>query len=125
MTVGLFLLGATSGSLAMFIVCGALIGLGLSALLGAPIRYITLNETGASERSAAQGLVATFTSMGQLLGSAVVGAVAASRSTPAAGYTAAFGMVGALGVALLATALLLKSRAAEAHPASAGRASHA
>lgn len=125
MTVGMFLLGATSGSLAMFIVSGALVGLGLSALLGAPIRYVTLNETTAVERSAAQGLVATFTSMGQLLGSAVVGAVAASGATPASGYNAAFGMIGVLGVALLVTALLLKSRAAEAHLAEAGTASHA
>ena len=121
MTLGMFLLGATSGSLAMFIVSGALIGFGMSALLGAPIRYVTLNETTVGERSAAQGLVATFTSMGQLLGSAVVGAVAASGASPAAGYNAAFGMIGVLGVALLATALLLKSRAAEARPAAAER----
>jgi len=125
MTAGMFLLGATSGSLTMFIVSGALIGLGLSALLGAPIRYVTLNETTAAERSAAQGLVATFTSMGQLLGSAVVGAVAASLPTPAAGYNAAFVMIGVLGLVLLATAALLKSRAAEAQVAAVGTASHA
>ncbi|MGV8910800.1 MAG: MFS transporter [Propionicimonas sp.] len=125
MTLGMFLLGATSGSLAMFILSGALIGLGLSALLGAPIRYVTLNETTAVERSAAQGLVATFTSIGQLLGSAVVGAVAASRATPAAGYNAAFTMIGVLGVVLLATAVLLKSKAAEARMAEAGTAAHA
>jgi MFS family permease len=125
MTAGMFTLGATSGSLAMFIVSGALIGFGLSALLGAPIRYVTLNETTAAERSAAQGLVATFTSMGQLLGAAVVGAVAASGTTPAAGYNAAFTMIGVLGVVLLAAATLLKPRAAEARPAQAGEVSHA
>jgi MFS family permease len=125
MAAGMFLLAATSGSLAMFIVSGALIGLGLSALLGAPIRYVTLNETTAVERSSAQGLVATFTSMGQLLGSAVVGAVAASGATAVAGYNAAFAMIGALGLVLLAAALMLKSRAAEARPAEAGQASHA
>jgi len=121
----MFVLGATSGSLAMFIVSGALIGLGLSALLGAPIRYVTLNETTAVERSAAQGLVATFTSMGQLLGAAVVGAVAASGATPAAGYNAAFTMIGVLGIVLLGAATLLKSRAAEVLPAQAGEVSHA
>lgn len=117
MTAGMFLLAATSGSMAMFITSGALIGLGLSALLGAPIRYVTLNETTREERSAAQGLVATFTSMGQLLGSAVVGAVAASGATPAAGYNSAFAMIGVLGILAFAAALLLKSRAAEARPA--------
>ncbi len=125
MTVGMFTLGATSGSLGMFIFSGALIGLGMSALLGAPIRYVTLNETTATERSAAQGLVATFTSMGQLLGSAVVGAVAASGTTPSAGYNAAFTMIGVLGIVLLGAATLLKSRAAEVRPAQAGEVSHA
>ncbi|MCC6495627.1 MAG: MFS transporter [Propionibacteriaceae bacterium] len=119
MTAGMFLLSQASGSMQLFILSGALIGLGLSALLGAPIRYVTLNETTAAERSAAQGLVATFTSMGQLLGAAVVGAVAASGATAAAGLNAAFGLVGGLGLVLLAAALLLKSRAAEAAPATA------
>lgn len=122
MTAGMLLLSQTSGSLQLFILSGALIGLGLSALLGAPIRYVTLNETTAGERSAAQGLVTTFTSIGQLLGAAVVGAVAASGATPAAGLNAAFGMVGVLGLGLLAAALLLKPRAAEAAQATAGRA---
>lgn len=122
MTAGMFLLSQTSGSMQLFILSGALVGLGLSALLGAPIRYVTLNETTAAERSAAQGLVATFTSMGQLVGAAVVGAVAASGATAAAGLNAAFGLVGGLGLVLLAAALLLKSRAVEAAPATAGTA---
>jgi len=116
MTVGMFLLGATAGSLGWFIGSGVLIGFGLSALLGAPIRYVTLNETTTAERSAAQGLVNTFTSMGQLLGSAVVGAVAASVGA-AAGYTTAFAMIGVLGIVLFGAALLLKSRQDEARPA--------
>lgn len=119
LAAGMFLLSRTSQSLAMFIVAGVLIGLGLSALLGAPVRYVTLNETTAGERSAAQGLVTTFTSIGQLLGSAVVGAVAAS-SAGVVGYDAAFAMIGALGVGLLVAALFLKSREAEARPAHAG-----
>ncbi len=116
LAVGMFLLSRTASSLAMFIVSGLLIGLGLSALLGAPVRYVTLNETTAAERSAAQGLVTTFTSTGQLLGSAVVGAVAAS-SVGAAGYDEAFAMVGVLSVLLLVAALFLKSQADEARPA--------
>lgn len=106
---GMFALGATASSLVMFIVSGLLIGFGLSALLGAPVRYVTLNETTAAERSAAQGMVNTFTSIGQLLGSAVVGAVAASLPG-ASGYQAAFGMLGGVGAVLLIVALGLKSR---------------
>jgi EmrB/QacA subfamily drug resistance transporter len=120
MTVGMFLLSRTAGSLAWFIASGVLIGLGMSALLGAPIRYVTLNETTATDRSAAQGLVNTFTSMGQLLGSAVVGAVAASSAGAASGYTLAYAMIGGLGVVLFGAALLLKSRHDEARPAEAG-----
>jgi len=106
---GMFALGATASSLVMFIVSGLLIGFGLSALLGAPVRYVTLNETTVAERSAAQGMVNTFTSIGQLLGSAVVGAVAASLPG-ASGYQAAFGMLGGVGAVLLIVALGLKSR---------------
>ena len=49
-------------------------------------------------------MVNTFTSIGQLLGAAVVGAVAASLPG-ASGYQAAFGMLGAVGVVLLLVAL--------------------
>ncbi|NLE19036.1 MAG: MFS transporter, partial [Propioniciclava sp.] len=96
-----------------FIVCSALIGLGLSALLGAPIRYITLNETTAADRSAAQGMVTTFTSIGQLVAAALIGAVAASFGETAQGYDVSFLGIGLVTVALAFVALALKSRAVE------------
>jgi Kef-type K+ transport system membrane component KefB len=68
-------------------------------------------------------MVTTFTSIGQLLGSAVVGAVAASLPG-AAGFEAAFSLLGALGVVLLVLALGLKSHGQEA-PREAREASHA
>ncbi|PFG17093.1 EmrB/QacA subfamily drug resistance transporter [Propionicimonas paludicola] len=117
MTVGMFLLSATANVLWLFIVSGLLIGFGMSALLGAPIRYVTLNETTAAERSSAQGLVNVFTSIGQLVGAAVVGAVAASASAPAVGYTSAFAFIGWIGIVLLIAAVFLKSKTAEAQPA--------
>ncbi len=116
LTVGMAALSLTGGSLAMFIVSGVLIGLGLSALLGAPIRYVTLNETSPAERSSAQGLVNVFTSIGQLVGAAVVGAVAASAGSLSDGYRAAFGFVAVTGVIWLFAAALLKSRADETRP---------
>ena len=112
MTLGMFLLSRTGSSLLVYCIASVLIGLGLSSLLGAPIRYVTLNETTAEERSAAQGLVTTFTSIGQLLSAAVVGAIAAS-SPGAEGYGDAFALVGILGVLLLVAALLLKKRSVE------------
>ena len=97
----------------MFILAGVLIGLGLSALLGAPLRYITLNEAAASQRSSAQGVLALFGSIGQLVGASVVGAVAASSGGTATGYGNAYLVTGAVTVFLWLAALGLKNRAAE------------
>jgi EmrB/QacA subfamily drug resistance transporter len=125
LTVGVFLLSQLASSMTFFILSGALIGLGLSALLGAPIRYITLNEVSAADRSVAQGVVAVFTSVGQLMGSALVGAAAASRGGGVAGYSTAFLMISILGVLLVVAALGLKNRAAEMETARAGAAAPA
>ncbi len=96
-----------------FYAASILIGFGLSALLGAPIRYITINESPEGERAAAQGVVTVFTSTGQLVGAALVGAVAASSGGGVAGYSRAFLALGLLMVILLGLATLLKSRAEE------------
>jgi len=124
MTLGMFLLSRTGSSLLVYCIASVLIGIGLSSLLGAPIRYVTLNETTAEERSAAQGLVNTFTSIGQLLSAAVVGAIAAS-SPGAEGYGDAFALVGILGVVLLVAALLLKKRSVEAQAPTPQEPAHA
>lgn len=113
MAVGMVGISRAGDSLALYIVFSALIGLGLSALLGAPIRYITLNETTAEDRSAAQGMVTTFTSIGQLVSAALVGAVAASFGETAHGYDLSFLGIGVVTVALLGVGLLLKSRVLE------------
>ncbi len=124
MTAGMFLISRTGSSLFVYCLASVLIGLGLSSLLGAPIRYVTLNETSAEERSAAQGLVTTFTSIGQLLSAAVVGAIAAS-SPGAEGYGDAFALIGILGVALLIAALLLKKRSVESQEPTPKEPAHA
>jgi MFS family permease len=116
MTVGMILLGLFSNSLMMFIVSGVLIGVGMSALLGAPLRYIMLNEAKISERSIAQGVLALFTSTGQLLGGTLTGAIAASRAQAAgdaAGYSLAFLVIGGMSILLVIITFLLKNRAQE------------
>ncbi len=116
MTIGLFLLSQFAANLVMFILSGLLIGLGMSALLGAPLRYIMLNEAKASERSVAQGVVAVFTSTGQLIGSTLVGAIAASgirAGGKAAGYALAFLIISFLSLLLVFISTQLKRRAAE------------
>jgi len=111
---GMVMLSVTAGSMLMFIVSGVLIGIGLSALLGAPIRYITLNEVEPSNRSAAQGAVTVFTSSGQLLGAAIIGAIAASGNGSGAGYARAFLVTGIIAAVMILAAARLKNRVAEA-----------
>jgi MFS family permease len=96
--------------LVLFIVAGIMIGLGLSALLGAPVRYIMLNEAPASDRTAAQGAITLFTSIGQLTSSALVGAVAASQGGGVKGYGSAYLVIGVIAVILVLLTLGLKNR---------------
>lgn len=113
LTVGMALLAFFNASLALFIVSGVVIGLGLSALLGAPIRYIMLNEAPLADRAAAQGVATLFTSIGQLLSGVLVAAVAASQGGGAAGYSAAFLVIAAVALVLTLLTLGLKGRSAE------------
>jgi len=96
-----------------FIASGFVIGLGLSSLLGAPMRYIMLNEASAADRTAAQGLIALFTSIGQLTSSALVGAVAASAGGGVAGYSAAYRVIGVVAAVMMLLTFGLKTRAQE------------
>ena len=90
-----------------------LVGLGLSWLLGAPLRYIMLNEAPRPQRAAAQGALALSTRVGQLVGGALVGAVAASHGGGTAGYQQAFLGVGVITLMCFFAAFGLKNRSAE------------
>jgi len=69
------------------------LGLGLAALLGSALSYILLSESKAEERTVVQGLNTLSLGIGQLLGGAFIGAVAASSTGPAGGYGTAFTIV--------------------------------
>src|SRR5688572_3274215 len=69
-----------------FYLSGALIGFGMSALLGAPLRYIALHEAGDQRRAAGQGLLTLCVSVGQLVGAAMIGGVVGSASDALPGY---------------------------------------
>ncbi len=71
-----------------------------------------LNEAPAGERTAAQGAIALFTSVGQLISSVLVGAVAGSYGGTQ-GYSSAYLVIAAVAGVLLVLALGLKSRAEE------------
>lgn len=97
----------------VFIAGGVIGGLGFAALLGAPLRYIVLNEADASERAAAQGLLTVFLSTGLLVGAALVGGIAASRGDVTGGYQLAFLMLALISGALALAGFGLKSRSEE------------
>jgi EmrB/QacA subfamily drug resistance transporter len=109
-SVGMLLVGLLTTTLILFYLAAALFGLGLSVLLGASLRYIMLNEATPSERASAQAVLTIFTSIGQLVGGALIGAVVASRGGGSAGYTTAFLLIGVVTAALTLAALRLKGR---------------
>ena len=115
--IGLLMYGMLDMTVAVFIVGGIIAGLGFAAALGAPLRMVLLNEAPPEDRTAAQGLLNIFLAIGQLLGAAVVGGVAASRGGGTVGYQTAFVVLATITAALFFFALKLKSKAAEAETA--------
>jgi len=113
LSAGMLVVGSLAINRPTFYLAAILTGLGLAGLLGASLRYVMLNEAPAAERAAAQGALTLFTSAGQLLGGATVGAVAASRGGGVPGYQAAYLLVGVVALGLTLLALGLKRRGEE------------
>ncbi len=113
LSLGMFGLALISGSIILFYITASISGIGMGFLLGAPLRYIMLKESQKSERASAQGVLTLFTGIGQLFGSALVGAVASSQGGGASGLHAAYGLVGTILTLLIIAAFNLKNRAEE------------
>lgn len=69
-----------------FYLAGALVGFGMSALLGAPLRYIALHEAGDQRRGAGQGLLTLCVCVGQLVGAAMIAGIVGSAAEAVPGY---------------------------------------
>ena len=110
LTAGAATIGLAPTTLTILVTGGILVGLGLSGLLGAPLRYVLLEEIAASERGAAQGLLTVFVSIGQLLSAATIGAVAASAGGGASGYRESFAVMSAVVGVMALLSLALRSR---------------
>jgi EmrB/QacA subfamily drug resistance transporter len=115
---GMLAVSLVNITLVLFYLTAVLVGLGLSSLLGASLRYIMLNEAPPSDRAAAQGALTIFISIGQLLSGALVGGIAASRGGGIIGYQAAYLLVGVVALALTLLSFGLKGHAEELAPAS-------
>ena len=93
-----------------FYSAGAVVGFGLSALLGAPLRYITLQEAGEERRGAGQGLLTLCVSIGQLIGSALIGGLVGSTADALGGYRHALLAVSVVCAVALMLSLALRGR---------------
>ena len=114
---GILIYGVAGMTFVTFIGAGMIAGIGLAGILGAPLRYIILEEARPEHRASAQGLLNIFLAIGQLLGAAIVGAVAASRGGGQPGYQAAYVVLAALTLLMLSLSLRLRSRVRDASTA--------
>ena len=80
LTAGLLVIAFYPNNFILFIIAGLLVGVGLVTIIGAPLRYIVLCEAKPNERGAGQAIVNMLSSMGQLIGGALIGGVIASFS---------------------------------------------
>ncbi len=106
LVVGLALLGVKTLTTLPFYLAAILTGLGLSALLGAPVRYLMLQVSAPQERASTQALISVMTKIGQMLSASLIGAVAASFGGQALGYSMAFRVLAALALVLVFLATL-------------------
>jgi len=111
LVIGLIILSLFSSSnIIMFLISGLIIGFGLSGILGAPLRYIVLNEAPMKDSAAAQGLLSINTSFGQIIGAAILGSVIASQGSQISGYNISYAFLAVIAFVMFLLALALKSR---------------
>jgi EmrB/QacA subfamily drug resistance transporter len=88
--LGCLLIYLLASHLFWFYLASILIGLGLSFLGGPSLRYIYLHEVPEEERASTQGLLNIFLTLGQLLGTTLIGLVSASGGSNTINYPIAF-----------------------------------
>jgi MFS family permease len=93
--------GLAPMSVPMFIIASVIGNVGMGGVLGAPLRLVILDNCEPGERGAGQGLLSNFTSIGRLLGAALVGSIAASAGGGVVGYQSAF-----VGMAVVAAVMV-------------------
>lgn len=108
--IALAILAFYSYNLVGFYTGGALLGMGLAFLLGAPLRYIINSELDRDNRAVGQGVVTISTSTGQILSTSLLGGVIASFSSSFAGFQTAFGLLVFVGIAIFVLSFKLKTK---------------
>ncbi|MGA2295966.1 MAG: MFS transporter [FCB group bacterium] len=109
----IFSMSLVNSNIIHFYFSGAFLGIGISMLMGPPLRYIMLNEVPPQDRALTQGMLALFISVGQITGSALISVIIASGNTNISGYKSAFLSLSFLMLFLLSFAYFLKNRQKE------------
>lgn len=117
MAVGLFILAWWPTQLTMYYAFSVIFGFGIAVLLGAALRYMMLGETEPSQRAPAQALLTITISVGQMIGAAMMGAVASSQADTTAGYALAMAATAYIMVALVVLGIWLKPHTSTPVPA--------
>ncbi|HEY4789070.1 MAG TPA: MFS transporter, partial [Bacteroidales bacterium] len=110
-TIGLGGLWHFANTKTGFYISEAILGLGLSAVLGAPLRYNVNHETTDDNRASGQGILSVFMSIGQLVSAALVGALIASLGGGILGYEGAFSALAVISVLMVIVTFGLKAKA--------------
>ena len=110
MVIGLFIMGMFSKSFYLIVLAGILIGVGMSTAIGSPPRYIMLIESPPKERASGQALINILTSVGQLMGGALIGAVIGSYAGKIGGFELAYLSIGVVAIIMTILALGLKNK---------------
>ncbi len=115
LVAGMAIIGIWLRSEMSFYAGSILIGLGLAGVMGSGLSYILLRESRPEDRTVSQGLITLFISIGQIVGGALVGAIAVSRGGTAEGYGTAFVGISLVTIVLTILSLRLKGAQADAN----------
>ena len=107
---GLLVLAHRPLELWTFYTGGFCVGLGLAGLLGAPLRFVVLEEAGAENRGASQGLLTVFLGPGRVIGSAIIGGVVTTGASELAGFRHALTVLAVVAAAAALAATAMRSR---------------
>jgi len=93
-----------------FYFSGILVGIGLSFLLGAPLRYMVNTNTDESYRASGQGVVTLSTSTGKILSTALLGAILNNTVFAFGNYQKGFVILSIITILMIVAALFLPKK---------------
>ncbi len=111
---GLLLLGTVVDNTPTFLAALVIGGIGLSSLLGTPLRYLTANAAPDGMRTTSMAVLSISTNIGIAVGSALTGAIVASQpANPVASVRHAYVVLAVLTLGAVAIALTIPRRTPE------------